>query len=575
MSQLRRHARSTAVVATLATGGVVLTATAAAAYPTNAYQGPSSSATPYVIPNDPSDPGTQVQSLVSTPDKVPLAGGPAGARYQFNGTPDGIAAFDNGDGTYTTLVNHEFVSGAGAVRAHGSRGSYVSRLVIRKSDNSVISGEDLIKQVFLGDPTTSTTPAAADAAAFNRFCSADLPAVSAFYNAASGKGSQARIFMNGEESTGRAFGNVAAGTDTGKTYELPALGKFSWENSVANPGTGDKTVVVGDDDSGPTPGGEIYVYIGDKKSSGSTEVQKAGLTGGSLYGIAVQTVGGTGTLAQEDRANGLGTTPNQFSSTFTLFNTGDATAKTATQLQTASDNTVTKFLRPEDFTWDADNPSIGYFQTTDRYDGVKDGQVATSTNVGRSRLWKIAFSDINNLPAGGTITALLDGTESINMLDNLASSKGGKLILLEDVGNNPHNGKVWQYDVASDSLKLLLQHDPDRFGDLNKPATTPFNQDEETSGVVDVSALYGAPALSGAYYLFDDQAHYAITGEAVEGGQLMLLHLGTDVPSQFTTGPAAAMPEVPLAAGLPLAALVLGGGAYLLKRRRDGRVEMA
>jgi len=506
---------------------------------------------------------------------VPLAGGPAGARYQFNGTPDGIGAFDNGDGTYTTLVNHEFVSGSGAVRAHGSKGSYVSRLVIRKSDNSVISGEDLIKQVFLGDPTTSTTPAAADAAAFNRFCSADLPAVSAFYNATSGKGSQARIFMNGEESTARAFGHVATGTDTGKTYELPALGKFSWENSVANPGTGDKTVVVGDDDSGPTPGGEIYVYIGDKKSSGSTEVQKAGLTGGSLYGIAVQTVGGTGTLAQEDRANGLGTTPNQFSSTFTLFNTGDATARTAAQLQTASDNTVTKFLRPEDFTWDADNPSIGYFQTTDRYDGVKDGQAATSTNVGRSRLWKIAFTDINNLPAGGTITALLDGTESINMLDNLASSKGGKLILLEDVGNNPHNGKVWQYDVASDSLKLLLQHDPDRFGDLNKPATAPFNQDEETSGVVDVSELYGAPALSGAYYLFDDQAHYAITGEAVEGGQLMLLHLGTDVPSQFTTGPAAAMPEVPLAAGLPLAALVLGGGAYLLKRRRDGRVELA
>ena len=38
----------------------------------------------------------------------------------FGGTPDGIGAFDNGDGTITVLVNHEFGTTVGLVRDHGS-----------------------------------------------------------------------------------------------------------------------------------------------------------------------------------------------------------------------------------------------------------------------------------------------------------------------------------------------------------------------------------------------------------------------------------------------------------------------
>ena len=41
-----------------------------------------------------------------------------------------------------------------------------------------------------------------------------------------------------------------------------------------------------DDDTGPTPGGQIYVYIGTKTASGSP-VAMAGLTNGSLYGVSV------------------------------------------------------------------------------------------------------------------------------------------------------------------------------------------------------------------------------------------------------------------------------------------------
>jgi hypothetical protein len=58
----------------------------------------------------------------------------------------------------------------------------------------------------------------------------------------------------------------------------------------------------------------------------------------------------------------------------------------------------------------------------------------------------------------------------------------------------------------------------------------PFNQDEETSGIIDVSSIIGAGT-----YLFVDQAHYAINAttpngfsnpnELVEGGQLMLIRI--------------------------------------------------
>jgi len=106
---------------------------------------------------------------------------------------------------------------------------------VRKSDLTVLSGEDLIRSVQVWNPVTASYAPPAAPAAFNRFCSADLPALSAFYDAASGKGFNGRLFMNGEEagSEGRAFAHGLDGT----SWELPRLGKLSFENVVANPAT--------------------------------------------------------------------------------------------------------------------------------------------------------------------------------------------------------------------------------------------------------------------------------------------------------------------------------------------------
>src|SRR4030095_4330077 len=318
--------------------------------------------------------------------------------YRMVGIPDGLGAFDNGDGTFTVLMNHEIASG-GVTRAHGANGAFVSRWIIRKHDLTVLHGEDLSQPAAKWNTPTSSYNAPAAGIVFSRFCSADLPAKSAFFNEASGLGFDGRIFLNGEESgtEGRGWAHLLNGT----TYQLPRLGRFSWENSVANPGSGDKTIVAGTDDSTP---GQVYIYVGTKTSSGSS-IDKAGLTNGLLYGVKVN---GT---AVEDRTTGIASGTG-----FSLFSLGNVQNMTGAQIQSASTaGSVTEFLRPEDGAWDPSNPNDFYFVTTDRFDTVKAG---TGTTVGRSRLYRLHFLDINDPTAGGVIDTLLYRTEEQHMLEH-------------------------------------------------------------------------------------------------------------------------------------------------------------
>ncbi len=445
--------------------------------------GPSSSQSPYVTPFAT---GVKITSILTAGDKV--------NGYKMAGIPDGAGAYDNGDGTFTMLVNHEIGNSGGVTRAHGSIGAFVSKWVINKSTFNVISGGDLIQRVNLWNGTGYTTyynanPSAS--AAFGRFCSADLPPVSAFYNAATGLGTTARIFMNGEENgpEGRGFAHIVTGPNAGDSYELPHLGKFSWENALANPATGDKTVVAGTDDATP---GQVYFYVGTKTASGS-DVQKAGLTNGKLYGPVV-----SGLLTETS-----GSIPAA-GTTFTMADLGNVSALTGATLQTNSNNAgVTQFLRPEDGAWDPSNPSDFYFVTTNGFGNP-------------SRLWKMHFNNLSDITLGGTITAVLDGTEGQQMFDNMTIDNYGHILMQEDVGSNAHLGKTWQYTIATDALVQLASHDASRFV---TGGTNFLTQDEEASGIIDAQEILGA-----GMFLLVDQAHYYIAGEVYEGGQILALY---------------------------------------------------
>ena len=369
------------LAASAATGVVVpLLAVSSALGASPMSTGPSSSDSPYLVPVAPGVTNTALLSVGDTADNG----------YRMVGIPDGLGAFDNGDGTITVLMNHELRSDRGVVRAHGAAGAFVSKWIIEKKTLRVLEGSDLIQDLVLvnGD------------SALARLCSADLPPISAFYNAASGKGYDGRIFMNGEEdgsdAKGRGFAHVV---DTGVSYDLPYLGRFAWENSLAHPNTGDATVVVGTDDSTP---GQVYVYAGEKRTEGSP-VERAGLAGGTLYGIKV--------------AGGLDEINNPafpLSSTFTLVELDDADEQTVSELQAASEAAgVTEFWRPEDGHWDTTDPNVFWFVTTANF-------------TGPTRLWKATFADASIPTLGGTIEAVLDGTEGLHMLDNMTVGRQGR-----------------------------------------------------------------------------------------------------------------------------------------------------
>lgn len=470
-------------VVSLVLAALLLAVTVAGVSAAGPIQGPSSSQTPYIVPTGL---GTSV-SLLTVGDSVNNK--PDGTPYRLVGLPDGLGAFDNGDGTFTLLVNHELRETAGATRAHGAKGAFVSKWVIEKGTLRVLHGEDLIQNVATWNVAAGAYNSPAKGVAMSRLCSADLPPLTAFYNPASGLGYNGRIFMNGEESgaEGRAFAHLMDGT----SYELPYLGKFSWENSVAHPNTGNTTVVVGTDDG---TGGQVYVYVGAKTASGNP-IEAAGLSGGALFGVKVDG------YPTEDAANGI---PS--GTRFSLHDFGYVANWTGAQLESASvANGVTSFQRPEDGAWDPRSPRDFYFVTTASFSG-------------NSRLWRLRFDDPANPAAGGVIDMLLDGTEGPKMMDNIGLNRRGQVLIQEDPGNQAHIAKIWRYVIASDSVTEVAQFDPDRF----TPGAPGFlTQDEESSGIIDVQQIMGP-----GWFLLTAQAHYNIgDAELVEGGQLIALHL--------------------------------------------------
>lgn len=185
--------------------------------------------------------------------------------YRMVGIPDGLGAMLNADGTLSVFMNHELATDKGVVRRHGAKGAFVSHWVLDVESLKVVRGEDWIQRVMVWRDKNFVED---KAVAFNRLCSADLPSPSALFNALTGKGYQGRLFLNGEEDkNGRAFAHVVSGDEAGTSYELPHLGKFSWENALANPATGDLTLVMGMDDAKPK--GQVYAYLGRKQVTGN------------------------------------------------------------------------------------------------------------------------------------------------------------------------------------------------------------------------------------------------------------------------------------------------------------------
>jgi hypothetical protein len=494
-------------------------------------QGPSSTRTSYQVPyNAASGVVRNITSIVSTLDLVPTTGALA-TPFEIAGILDGLGAYDNGNGTVTVLASHEINTAQGVVRRHGARGTFVSELILDKNTLQVISAQDLIHTFVLDGVDRNV--ANNNAIALGRFCSSDLPAVSAFFNPATGLGTQERVFMCGEEftPTSQAVAAVATGAEKGRAYILPAFNlatngsgvnaRGSWENLLANPLPQDLTVVVSTNDGGTgIMNGTLNVYVGEKQATGNV-VERAGLMNGQNYILGV--VGNPAEI--------VNTTTRQTNIT------------SGTRFTLNLNAAGTTFSRPEDGAWDPLNPTDFYFVTTDRIDTATNtgtnqtvGASGPSNQAGRSRLWRLRFDDVTKPLLGGVIDLLIDGSKNgvkVNMLDNMCVGDEGMIYLTEDPGNSTYLGKTYAYDPITDQLVGLTKFDSARWGDLavnggTPGATLPHSNDKEISGIIDVTSMF-PHADDERVLLFDIQDHSSNPGVAsassVEGGQLLLMRV--------------------------------------------------
>jgi hypothetical protein len=446
----------------------------------------------------PSIPGVFTFPLLTVGDK------PADNGYALPGIMDGLGAFSQGR-TFTLLANHELGNTVGAVRKHGSAGAFVSKWVIDRNTMGVVSGEDFIQsssKIYNWDSKTSSFVAGTKA--LNRLCSANLPASTTFQSGT--KGTTERIFLSGEEATdGLAWAWIVTGPEAGTGWPLPYMGRLAWENLPPAPFSGDKTVVMCMDDTSPL--GDVYVFVGEKKSSGK-EIEKAGLHPGKVYGLAV-TAGGKAVVA-EDNVNALGSSAFLGSGTFALVplgNNGDVSGMNSAELEAdTKSKKVCQFLRPEDGDWVPSKsfPGDYYF-------------VTTASFTGNSRLWKLHFSDVANPDKGGTLEVVINGGEH-RMFDNMAVDGQGRVLIQEDPGDQAYLARIWLYHPVSKKLIEIAKFNPTLF----TPGLPNFiTQDEESSGIIDAQEVLGE-----GWCLLDAQVHKASPDPAaVELGQLLAMYV--------------------------------------------------
>lgn len=516
----RRASGVTALAAAILTAAVAASpATAASGVST----GPSTTKSPYVLP---SADGVFVKSLLTTGDR------PASNGYRFVGIPDGLGATRDGD-DIVVYANHELGSSAGIVRRHGQKGAFVAKLRLDRRTLKVESGEDLIDpgvqywdyagQSWSGVPSVGgvnprnpgdTFPG--QSAAFNRFCSSSLTDPGQLMNRRTGRGFGGQIYFANEEAgdEGRLFGV----TEDGETRQLPRLGLFSWENTLAADTRSDLTLVQGQEDANP---GQLWVYLGKKTRSGDA-FRRAGLTNGSNFVL--------------DAVNPAVKTDADFRSTYGKGTPAEVELKPvdwdASGARQNAEGVADglSLNRIEDGVWDPRDPDTFYFVTTEGKPYPASPGVPARDGGG---LWKLTYEDVQNPELGATLELVLDGSEApyLNKPDNVDLDATGNLLIQEDPGTNDHLARIVAYDVDTGARGVVGQADPAVFapGATRPDSTT----DEESSGIIDASSLLGR-----GWWLLDFQNHKGYptagapgwaadpSGEIVQFGQLLALKVG-------------------------------------------------
>lgn len=526
--------------------------------------------------------------------------------YTPPGILDGMGAYKLNASTVRVLVNHELLNFRGYeyivngdVSMRGARVSFFDiDIATREVVDTGMAYDTVIDAD--GDPVSDLS-FLQGFSGFSRFCSGRLldPPVLGQPYFSSGSGVVDRIYVAPEEDGG--FFNTVGGAYWGldvenkELWSLAALGRGSWEN-LAPIDTGDDSttgfVLTDDlspydfDDDGDPEASPLYLYIGQKTSTGNSFLARNGLAGGDLYVLKlidgrtrpsqfrgagssasarwVQIDNSKGTPDNTD-IDGFGAASNLGYDAFGFPTQGNLVLK-------ANGAGSFGFSRPEGTTQGKGLLVSTHFNSlggTDIHENPNDPTtvVLASTGVDSydefgstgsdtfGTLYKVS-TDFEDLSA--TITILYDGNTDIDRQirspDNLVWTTSGDICVTEDEAeeeslsgevlfgegaHNPNEAGIVCIDASGASLTRLANIDRNvivdpsiEFPNLAVDQDSGRAGEWESSGIIEVTDLFGS---TDRMFLVDVQAHgiddqdevnaqsRINDDDLVEGGQLILL----------------------------------------------------
>jgi hypothetical protein len=409
-------------------------------------------------------PGTALKPIMSVGDVLPNG-------YQMASAPDGLGAYDNGDGTFTLYMNHELASPGNLSDAR------VSKLKIDKGTQSVLDAKYLL------DGTEG----------FKHFCSGTMIGPR--------EGFDRPYFLAGEEDVTSRHGGIGVVIDSRNERVTPLVyaGRLKWENLVAVPGWPGKAVFIGFDDT--VPGG-IYMYVGS-----TPEDMWTGRA--DMYVFVAE--GGV----RNENAVGKG---RPLSGRFVKIDKQKASTHRQGTVEASEAAGYFWFSRPEDGTYDANDPTAVYFNVTGWPDYV-DRATGKPYN-GRGRLYRMQL-DANDPTVVTELKVLLDGDAGDDILspDNIAASPT-HLMLQEDIieqYRGTRSARVVAYEIATGKTTPIAELTQRDYADGAISGVGPGQW--ESSGIINASELLGEDM-----WLLDVMAHgYRVAqfGGTDEAGQLL------------------------------------------------------
>nr|WP_121271986.1 hypothetical protein [Pedobacter schmidteae] len=392
----------------------------------------------------------KITTLISSDDV--LAASPD---FVYGAQPDGggMMKDPNGDG-YIMINNHEILFS-------------VSRVYLDKNLKPV-KGEYIV-----------------DAAGGKmRLCSATLATPQEH-------GFPTEMFLTAGETDGESsihainpLGSVADKSNSER--KLAALGKCSAENAVPLPKNaypGKTTIFIGEDESSRQGLGQVNMYLSNTPGD---------LNSGKLYMLRRTNLN----VVETDMA-----VNSTYDVEFVEYDNVRSSTGAELAAQTIAKNAI-QFARVEDLDYgkgDATANRTLYFTAT----GVSGDLVNPKPGLTMwGRVYKLELDA--NSPLKGKLTPLIDGNvdpgNSIVNPDNICVTKN--FVYIQEDGdsyytNNKHDGRVWQYNIATKAIKPMLEmnhrRDDVKFNERYNPSNDRRLSSWEYGAMYDISDLIGVP----------------------------------------------------------------------------------